>query len=237
MTKLYRQLKNDLNRRARRAHAAGHLTLADLERVFDHYGGKCLVPGCDNPKITFDHVKPLERGGSNDVANLQLLCESHNKQKGDRDETDYRNGDILQPSDDASNTYHAAGYHCQATTKNGTQCAGYAVNGSAYCFTHDPSRAAERAAAHKRGGQNRPRPTNDTPFPSADVKTSAGILQLMESVFKETWTLETSIARSRTLGYLAQVQRGVLETGLEERVKRLEELAANGELGKKNRIA
>lgn len=226
MNKPYWQLRNDLNARAQRAHAPGHLTLADLELVLKHYGGKCLVPECGRTDITFDHVKPLELGGANDVTNLQLLCTTHNVAKGDT-EKDYRNGDIVtRDSAQISNTY-GVGAYCQAKTKNGKPCSAYAIEGSRFCFTHDPRRAAERAIAHKKGGENRSRAHNSAPFPSADVKTGSGLLALMEQVFKDTWTLDLSVARSRTLGYLAQVQKGVLEVGeLEQRIKRLEDLAA-----------
>lgn len=125
---------------------------------------------------------------------------------------------------------------CQAITKKGISCGAYAVTGSAYCFTHEPSRARERAEAHKRGGRNRPRPTNETPFPeTADVKTATGLLLLMEQLLKDTWTLESSLTRSRTLGYLAQVQKGVLEVGeLEQRVQAIEKaLTARGDKNEK----
>lgn len=226
MNKPYRQLRNDLNARAKRAHAPGHLTLADLDRVLAHYGGKCLFPDCGRTDVTFDHVKPLEMGGANDVTNLQLLCARHNKAKGDT-EKDYRGGNIVtRDPAQISNTY-GVGAYCQAKTKRGKPCNAYAIEGSKFCFTHDPHRAAERAIAHKKGGENRSRATNAAPFPDCNVKTAGGLLSLMEHVFKDTWTLETSVARSRTLGYLAQVQKGVLEVGeLEERVARLEELAA-----------
>lgn len=40
---------------------------------------------------------------------------------------------------------------------------------------------------------------------------------------RDTWGLENSVARSRTLGYLAQIQKGVLAVGeLEQRVAALE---------------
>lgn len=114
--------------------------------------------------------------------------------------------------------------HCKSKTKGGSPCRGYAIEGSEFCFTHDPTRAAERAAAHKRGGENRPRSTYGAPFPEGvNVKTGTGLLELLEHAIKDVWALESSIARARTLGYLAQVQRGVLDVNLEERVKRLEE--------------
>jgi hypothetical protein len=34
--------------------------------------------------LTLDHIIPLSRGGQNDIANMQILCRSHNSQKGAR---------------------------------------------------------------------------------------------------------------------------------------------------------
>lgn len=45
----------------------------------------CAEPDCRaHTDLTVDHKKPLSRGGSDDVENLQFLCRSHNSQKGDR---------------------------------------------------------------------------------------------------------------------------------------------------------
>lgn len=239
MPKPYRQQKNDINKRALKANPKAHrISLRELESIWNHYEGKCAICGQANPElVTFDHVMPLDLGGTNEIDNFGLLCESDNKGKGDKYIGDYRPKDkpiLKRASKKGVSTTYRGGY-CQATTKGGKPCSAYAIEGSQFCFTHDPTREAERAEAHKRGGESRPRPTNDAPFPNVDVKTANGLLFMMEDLFKDTWTLETSVARSRTIGYLAQVQKGILEVGeLEDRVKRLEELAAHGQPGKKN---
>ena len=116
--------------------------------------------------------------------------------------------------------------HCKAKTQNGEPCAARA-GASGYCFAHDPAQGRKRAQARKLGGKHRKRGMSDTPFPDCDVKTALGLAAFVEKVMRETWTLEASIARSRTLGYLAQVQKGVIEVGeLEERIARLEQLFA-----------
>lgn len=43
----------------------------------------CSVPGCGNTELTVDHIVPLVNGGAPfDLANLQVLCRSHNSAKG-----------------------------------------------------------------------------------------------------------------------------------------------------------
>lgn len=116
---------------------------------------------------------------------------------------------------------------CKAKTASGLACQAN-PGSSGYCWAHDPALAAKRAIAHKRGGENHPR-LNAKPFPECDVKTAAGLLSLMEHVIKETWEIENSVSRNRTLGYLGQVQKGVLEVGeLEERIAALEQTLAVG---------
>jgi 5-methylcytosine-specific restriction endonuclease McrA len=235
----YRQLKNDLNSRALKVNPkANRITLRELHSVWNLYEGKCCHCAESNPDlVTFDHVNPLELGGTNTVDNFQLLCEAANKGKG-ATFIDYRPKDkprLKRPRKKRVSSSYQGG-KCKAKTLDGKRCGGYAIEDSDYCFTHDPTKEDEREEAHRRGGENRPRPIHAMEYPAdLDVKSAAGLLSLMEHAIKDTWTLETSVARGRTIGYLAQVQKGILEVGqLEDRVNRLEELANHGQLGKKN---
>lgn len=45
----------------------------------------CNFDGCGlTEDLTVDHIHPLSRGGSDDLSNLQFLCQPHNSSKGDR---------------------------------------------------------------------------------------------------------------------------------------------------------
>lgn len=41
----------------------------------------CSQQGMDVPAITVDHIIPKSRNGSDDMSNLQSLCEDHHKNK------------------------------------------------------------------------------------------------------------------------------------------------------------
>ncbi|MDE3089633.1 MAG: hypothetical protein KGJ80_09680 [Chloroflexota bacterium] len=113
--------------------------------------------------------------------------------------------------------------------KNGSYCAAKA-GASGFCFAHDPTRGRERAQARRLGGRNRRRVLNDTPFPECDAKTAQGLTVFLDALLRETWTLERGIARSRTLAYIAQVQKGIVESSeIETRLTALEAAVLRGE--------
>jgi len=44
---------------------------------------ECNHPGCTKrERLTIDHIRPLSRGGTDDIRNLQFMCQPHNSQKG-----------------------------------------------------------------------------------------------------------------------------------------------------------
>jgi hypothetical protein len=51
--------------------------------VWRRDGGKCVRCG-SRYKLEYDHIVPLSKGGSNTVRNIELLCESCNRAKGNR---------------------------------------------------------------------------------------------------------------------------------------------------------
>lgn len=73
---------NEANRRARKLEAGGTHTPDDINDLFRRQRGKCA---CCRASIKrgyhVDHIHPLARGGSNDKANLQLLCPTCNTKK------------------------------------------------------------------------------------------------------------------------------------------------------------
>lgn len=58
------------------------------EWVFGKYGKRCLCCGATD-NISIDHIKPISKGGTNELNNLQPLCKSCNSSKSTR-MVDYR---------------------------------------------------------------------------------------------------------------------------------------------------
>lgn len=110
---------------------------------------------------------------------------------------------------------------CQAQTRSGARCQANAGE-SGFCFFHDPSRAAERAKAHRRGGLAKL--IAKVSGPAVAIANVAGVLVLVNAVILDTWEQENTAARSRALLAAGELAIKALQIGeLEERVKRLEE--------------
>ncbi len=98
-----------------------------------------------------------------------------------------------------------------------------ALQGQKRCFAHHPAKRQERAEARRRGGHNRRRPKSAPPQ-SLELSSVAEVRSLLETAARDTLVLENSVARNRTLAYLAGVVLKALEVGqLAERVAAMEE--------------
>lgn len=75
-------------RKAKKAGGGGSHSAEAWRQMLDLFGHKCLC--CSKTQnLTRDHVQPLSLGGSDDIANLQVLCRRCNKSKYTR-RTDFR---------------------------------------------------------------------------------------------------------------------------------------------------
>jgi hypothetical protein len=93
---------------------------------------------------------------------------------------------------------------------------------------HSPDHAEEMAEARRLGGLRRRREKTVSGVYDFDGLTDvAQVQRLLEIACLDTLSLENSVARSRTLAYLAQVALKALEVGeLAERIEALERLVS-----------
>jgi hypothetical protein len=111
---------------------------------------------------------------------------------------------------------------CQSPTKSGDRCRAKAIGGSPHCFFHAPSAAAERAAACKRGGQNRSMVIiADTPDVSFDDATSAR--RLLAETAGQLRRGQIDPQRASVIGYLVTIALKAIEmSDLERRLAAVE---------------
>lgn len=115
------------------------------------------------------------------------------------------------------------GQKCKATTTSGEPCGAWALAESEYCYTHDPARAAERAAARRRGGYNRTAAHSADYTGPREVRTLADVLRVLDYALGEAVTLENGIQRGRLLVALAGEYTKALQVAdLEARITVLE---------------
>jgi hypothetical protein len=117
---------------------------------------------------------------------------------------------------------------CQAVKDDGQPCHAPRLRDGEFCFWHSPEHAEEAAEAQRLGGLRRRREKAVSGAYDFDGLADVGQVQrLLEIAASDTLSLENSVARSRTLAYLAQVALKALEVGeLAERIDALERLVA-----------
>jgi 5-methylcytosine-specific restriction endonuclease McrA len=76
--------------RARKRGADGSHTAADVKKLLGLQRCRCAICKADiSSGYHVDHVMPLALGGSNDKANIQLLCQTCNTSKGAKHPVDF----------------------------------------------------------------------------------------------------------------------------------------------------
>ncbi len=92
-----------------------------------------------------------------------------------------------------------------------------------YCYMHEPSRAADRAAARKKGGQNRQTPHSDPYSGPRQVRSLSDVLAVLDYTLSEALQLENSLNRGRLLVAICAEFTSAIKTGeLEARLQALE---------------
>jgi hypothetical protein len=114
---------------------------------------------------------------------------------------------------------------CISKTKsNGRRCQAMAMDGSLYCFFHDPATQTARKAAQQRGGQaNGPAVL---PADAADVPLHNGqdVSAFLAETINQVRRGQVSPKIASTVGYLSSLLMKTLEmSDIEERLARVEQ--------------
>jgi len=113
---------------------------------------------------------------------------------------------------------------CKYRKDDGQPCRAPPLHDSDFCLFHSPDHAKETAEARRLGGlRRRKEKTVASAYDLEGLDDVPKIRRLLEIAVLDTLSLENSVARSRTLAYLAQVALKTLEVGeFEARLEALE---------------
>lgn len=89
-TKKKRRVIYQRNRNIKKMGNGGSHTLKEWETLLSQYNWTCPCCRRENTKLTKDHIIPLSKGGSNNIENIQPLCQSCNSKKGTK-QLNYKN--------------------------------------------------------------------------------------------------------------------------------------------------
>ena len=116
---------------------------------------------------------------------------------------------------------------CIASKSGGEPCRAPPLHGDEFCLVHSPDHADEVAEARRLGGQRRRRERAVSgAYDFEGLDSIPKVRRLLEITIADTLVLENSIARSRTLAYLAMVALKLCELrNFDDRLQSLEAAA------------
>jgi hypothetical protein len=113
---------------------------------------------------------------------------------------------------------------CGKTKRDGQRCQAMAMEGSRYCFFHNPAMQKSRKAAQRRGGQAKGPVV--LPAEAADLPLHSGkdVAVFLAETINQVRKGRLSPKIASTIGYLTGLLRKALETSdIEERLARVEQ--------------
>jgi hypothetical protein len=112
---------------------------------------------------------------------------------------------------------------CQGRRANGDPCKAHAINGSPFCFFHDPAAAAKRTAARKAGGQKHRAATLAPTSADFPLEAVQDVAKLLADTINHVRRGELDPRVANSVGYLAGILLRAIEQGAtEERLAALE---------------
>ena len=113
--------------------------------------------------------------------------------------------------------------NCEKIKRDGQRCRGTAMEGSGYCYFHNPAMEKQRKAAQQRGGRANRAPVLPADVPDVQLESSKDIAVLLAQTINQARKGQIGPKVAGTIGYLASSLGRVLETSnLEERLARVE---------------
>jgi len=110
---------------------------------------------------------------------------------------------------------------CTQIKSNGDLCGGYAIEGSPYCFFHDPASAERRAEARSKGGKSGTGATLDEA--NTPVRSVADIVDLIEMTINDVRAGRIDVKIANAVGYLANISMKAFEQrDVEKRLEAIE---------------
>jgi len=120
---------------------------------------------------------------------------------------------------------------CKQIKADGTRCQANAVNGSDYCFAHDPEREAERRAARQAGGRVGKTKVLPSDTPDVPLSSSMEVAALLGQTINQVRRGDVDPKVANTVGYLSGVLIRALEVGdIEQRLATLEAIVNHQEV-------
>ena len=114
---------------------------------------------------------------------------------------------------------------CIATTKSGTRCRTKPLQGSEFCYFHDPNRKKERLAASAAGGKAGKARTLAPDLPDLTLRTPAELSALVEVTINRLLRGEISHRDANAVAVLVSQQLKILQLQIDtERLDAIEAL-------------
>lgn len=121
---------------------------------------------------------------------------------------------------------------CEKVKRSGERCAANAQSGSRWCFFHDPTKAAERTAARRAGGNAARTVVLSGDVTDVPLESIADVVALLAETINRVRRLPLDTRVANCLGYLAgHMVTALKESDLEQRIVELERLLSQQPAG------
>ena len=91
---------------------------------------------------------------------------------------------------------------CQYIKQDGTQCKASHINGSTYCFRHDPENKEKGLMASKKGGENRR--LQEVFGEPVTLQSAEDVTAFIGLVINSVWTGQTPVQVGTAMGFLTR---------------------------------